>query len=67
MTAVLSGLHIVGPTRRTPGSATATCRCGYRKWARGTKRVLALIEAYTQHKNACTGQPDAPSTDRSAA
>lgn len=60
------GLHIIAPRYATP-SATAVCRCGRSRHARGKERVLVLIEAHTAHRDTCTGQPETPETTRSAA
>ncbi|WP_181768513.1 hypothetical protein [Streptomyces albidus (ex Kaewkla and Franco 2022)] len=62
------GLRIIAPPSSSSiPSATARCRCGRSRHARGKERVLVLIEAYTVHRDTCTGQSETPETTRSAA
>ncbi|MFG2195842.1 hypothetical protein [Streptomyces sp. NPDC048639] len=45
-------LHIVAPRGAVP-TATSTCACGRHRSAIGQRRVLALIEAHTNHRDTC--------------
>lgn len=64
------GLHIIAPpSRHSIPAATARCRCGHHRHARGQDAVRALIAAYTEHRATCDGTPEntTATTDRSAA
>ncbi|WJY39729.1 hypothetical protein QT196_21975 [Streptomyces sp. P9-2B-2] len=51
---VFFGLHIIAPPSFSAAtSATAACRCGYRRSAKGRSGVLQLVADYTDHKTAC--------------
>jgi hypothetical protein len=45
-------LHIVAPRGATP-TATSRCACGRDRSAVGHRRVLALIDDHTAHRDAC--------------
>lgn len=46
-------LHIVAPGRGTVPTATSRCTCGRDRSAVGHRRVLALIDDHTAHRDAC--------------
>jgi hypothetical protein len=48
----VAGLHISAPHGATP-SATSRCECGWHRRAFGRKRVLALIDDHTAHREHC--------------
>ncbi len=48
----LAWLHISAPQGATP-SATSRCECGWHRRAFGRKRVLALIDDHTDHREHC--------------
>ncbi|MFJ9410837.1 hypothetical protein [Streptomyces sp. NPDC101393] len=51
---VFFGLHIIAPPSFSAAtSATAACRCGYRRSAKGRSGVLQLVADYTDHQTAC--------------
>ncbi|WP_157847674.1 hypothetical protein [Streptomyces violens] len=51
---VLFGLHIVAPPEWSAiCRATATCRCGYERQAKGRAAVLRLVEEWTVHPEQC--------------
>ncbi|MEU2434496.1 hypothetical protein ABZ611_34325 [Streptomyces sp. NPDC007861] len=45
-------LHIVAPRGAVP-TATSACACGWDRSAIGQRRVLALIEDHTHHRDTC--------------
>ncbi|KDN77859.1 hypothetical protein DF19_02440 [Streptomyces olindensis] len=45
-------LHISAPRGAVP-TATSTCRCGRDRSAVGRRKVLALIDDHTAHRDAC--------------
>lgn len=45
-------LHIVAPRGAVP-TATSKCLCGWDRSAVGHRRVLALIDAHTAHRENC--------------
>ncbi|MFJ7335322.1 hypothetical protein ACIQUU_18985 [Streptomyces sp. NPDC101116] len=45
-------LHISAPRGAVP-TATSTCRCGRDRSAVGHKKVLALIDDHTAHRDTC--------------
>lgn len=45
-------LHISAPPRAVP-TATSKCRCGWDRSAVGHRRVLALIDDHTAHRDTC--------------
>jgi hypothetical protein len=45
-------LHISAPSGATP-TATSTCLCGWNRSAIGRRKVLALIEDHTAHRDTC--------------
>ena len=45
-------LRISAPRGTTP-SASSTCLCGWDRHAFGQRRILALIEAHTAHRDEC--------------
>ncbi|MEU9406158.1 hypothetical protein AB0E08_10690 [Streptomyces sp. NPDC048281] len=45
-------LHITAPRGATP-TATSKCACGWDRSAVGHKRVRALIDAHTAHRDTC--------------
>ncbi|WP_263168128.1 hypothetical protein [Streptomyces sp. SCSIO ZS0520] len=45
-------LHITAPRDAVP-TATSTCVCGFNRSAVGRRKVLALIEAHTAHRDTC--------------
>ncbi|MGW0310228.1 hypothetical protein [Streptomyces flavidovirens] len=45
-------LHIVAPKGAVP-TATSTCACGRDRSAVGHRKVLALVEDHTAHRDAC--------------
>ncbi|MFF8728878.1 hypothetical protein ACF073_20600 [Streptomyces sp. NPDC015171] len=48
----IAWLHIRAP-RGTRPTATSQCECGWDRSAVGKRKVIALIEAHTAHRNAC--------------
>lgn len=45
-------LHIIAPYRAVP-TATSKCLCGWDRSTVGHGRVIALIQAHTDHRDAC--------------
>ncbi|MFJ9408931.1 hypothetical protein [Streptomyces sp. NPDC101393] len=51
---VFFGLHIIAPPSFSAAtSATAACRCGYRRQGKGRAAVLRIVEDFTNHQTAC--------------
>jgi hypothetical protein len=48
----IAWLHIVAPFGAVP-TATSKCQCGWDRSAVSRKRVLALIDDHTDHRNNC--------------
>ncbi|MFB8384967.1 hypothetical protein [Streptomyces rubiginosohelvolus] len=53
------GIHIAAPDHGTPHAAYA-CRCGRLRTARGTAKVVALVQDWEHHRPQCSPAPLAP-------
>ncbi|GAA2466574.1 hypothetical protein [Streptomyces macrosporus] len=49
----IAWLHVTAPGRGAVPTATSKCLCGHDRSAVGHRKVLALIDAHTHHRDVC--------------